>query len=55
VKRVTDPMLDFKSFWSAQMMIVGIETMHMVKRGQVQHCPNGQRMSVSDQFYCLAF
>jgi putative transposase len=40
VKRIIDPMLGFKLFWSAQMLIVGIETMHMVKKGQL-HCPNG--------------
>jgi transposase-like protein len=31
VKRITAPMLGFKSFWSAQKLIAGIETMHMVK------------------------
>jgi transposase-like protein len=30
VKRITAPMLGFKSFWSAQKLIAGIETMHMV-------------------------
>ncbi len=53
VKRVTDPMLGFKSFWSAQKLIAGIETMHMVKKGQL-HCPNRQAMSAADQFYSLA-
>jgi putative transposase len=54
VKRVTDQMLGFKSFWSAQKLIAGIETMHMVKKGQL-HCPTGQPMSAADQFYSLAF
>ena len=54
VKRVTDPMLGFKSFWSAQKLIAGIETMHMIKKGQL-HCPNGRAMSAADQFYSLAF
>jgi putative transposase len=54
VKRITDPMLAFKSFWSAQKLIAGIETMHMVKTGQL-HCPVGQSMSAAQQFYSLAF
>jgi transposase-like protein len=40
VKRVTYPMLGFKSFWSAKRLIAGIETMHMIKKGQL-HCPGG--------------
>ena len=35
VKRVTLPMLGFKSFWSARTLIAGIETMHMIKKGQM--------------------
>ncbi len=54
VKRITSPMLGFKSFWSAQRLIAGIETMHMVKKGQL-HCPNGQPASAATQFYSLAF
>ena len=54
VKRVTAPMLGFKSFWSAKRLIAGIETMHMIKKGQL-HCPGGQAMSAADQFYSLAF
>ena len=54
MKRITDPMLGFKSFWSAQKLIAGIETMHMVKKGQL-HCPNAQIMSAAEQFYSLAF
>jgi len=54
VKRVTAPMLGFKSFWSAKRLIARIETMHMIKKGQL-HCPGGQVMSTADQFYSLAF
>jgi hypothetical protein len=46
--------MGFKSFWSAQKLIDGIEIIHMVKNGQM-HCPNGQSTSVADQFYSLAF
>ena len=54
VKRVTGPMLGFKSFWSARILIAGIETMHMIKKGQM-NCTDGQTMSAADQFYSLAF
>lgn len=54
VKRITDPMMGFKSFWSAQKLLAGIETMHMVKKGQL-HCPGGRPMSAADQFYSLAY
>jgi transposase-like protein len=35
VKRVTRPMLEFKSFEAAQGTLVGIELMHMIKKGQM--------------------
>ena len=37
-----------------QKLIAGIETMHMVKKGQLC-CPGSQPMSAADQFYSLAF
>ena len=39
VKRITDPLMGFKSFWSVQKLISGTETMHMVKKGQLQGSP----------------
>jgi len=54
VKRVTNPMLGFKAFWSAQRLIKGIETMHVIKKGQLR-CPDEQAMSAAEQFYSLAF
>ena len=53
VKRITRPMLGFKSFWSARIIIAGIETMHMIKKGQMNR-PDGQTMSAANQFYSLA-
>jgi putative transposase len=47
-------MLGFKSFWSAMKLIAGIETMHVIKKGQLR-CPNRQAMSSAEQFYSLAF
>ena len=53
VKRITRPMLGFNSFWSARIITAGIETMHMIKTGQMD-CPVGQTMSAANQFYSLA-
>jgi putative transposase len=53
IKRITRPMLGFKSFWSARIIIAGIETMHMIRKGQLD-CPGGQPVSVAGQFYSLA-
>ncbi len=33
VKRVSRPMLGFKSFWSATKTLAGIEVMHMIRKG----------------------
>ena len=52
IKRITRPMLGFKSFWSARM-IAGIETMHMIRKGQMD-CPGGQTTFAAQQFYSLA-
>ena len=49
IKRITRPMLGFKSFWSARILIAGIETMHMIRKGQMD-CPAGQTMSAAQQF-----
>jgi transposase-like protein len=54
IKRIVRPMLGFKDFDCARRLIAGIETMHMVKKGQLD-CPEGQVMSAADQFYSLAF
>ena len=53
IKRITPPMLGFKSFWSARIIIAGIETMHMIRKGQ-KDCPEGSAMSAAQQFYSLA-
>ena len=53
IKRITRPMLGFKSFWSARVIIAGIETMHMIRKGRM-NCPEGSTMSAAQQFYSLA-
>jgi transposase-like protein len=53
VKRIVRPMLGFKSFRSARALIAGIETMHMIRKGQMD-CHEGQASSAAAQFYSLA-
>jgi transposase-like protein len=51
-KRVTRPTLGFKSFRAARVILVGIELMHMIRKGQFILKDEG--MSFADQFYALA-
>ncbi len=53
VKRVTRPMLGFKSFDAAQATLVGIELMHMLKKRQLEGAEVEGR-STAEQFYGLA-
>jgi transposase-like protein len=53
IKRVTWPMLGFKSFDAAQSTLTGIELMRMLRKGQL----DGEEMdslTVAEQFYKLA-
>jgi len=54
VKRLTRPMLGFKNFRCARALIAGIETMHMIKKGQLDAIKD-RASSSADQFYSLAF
>ena len=54
IKRVVRPMLGFKSFRCARAIISGIETMHMIKKGQL-HFVKDRASSAADKFYSLAF
>jgi len=49
IKWITRPMLAFKTFCCARIIIEGIEMMHMIRKGQLD-CPAGQAMSAADQF-----
>ena len=53
VKRMTRPMLGFKSFAAAQPTLVGIELMPMLRKGQMEDGMK-QGLSVAEQFYALA-
>ena len=54
IKRIVRPMLGFKSFACARVLIAGIETIHMIRKGQLERLKE-QGSSAADQFYSLAF
>nr|WP_229443623.1 IS6 family transposase [Massilia psychrophila] len=53
IKRVTRPMLNFKSFRSARCVLAGIELMHMIRKGQFT-TDGADMTSFADQFYAPA-
>jgi putative transposase len=52
IKRITRPMLGFKSFRAARAILAGIELMHMIRKNKFML--KGEGMSFADQFYALA-
>jgi putative transposase len=54
VKRVTRRMLGFKSFEAAQGTLVGIELMHMLKKGQMALDEAVESLTPAAQCYALA-
>jgi putative transposase len=54
VKRVTRPMLGFKSFAAAQAALSGIELMHMLKKGQWVGEEGVKGLTPAEQSYTLA-
>lgn len=53
IKRRTRPLLGFKTFRCARILLAGIEIMHMIAKGQMK-CARGTHPSTADQFYELA-
>lgn len=51
IKRITKPMMGFKSFDAAEATLAGIELHHMLRKGQHKNAGN---IAVFDQFYELA-
>ena len=51
IKRVTKPMMGFKSFYSAAKTIAGIELIHMIRKGQMAQNSN---LPLYQQFDALA-
>ena len=54
VKRVTRPMLGFKSFDAAQGTLAGSELMHMIKKRQIAVEAEDEGLTAAEQFYALA-
>jgi len=54
VKRVTRPMLGFKSFAVAQDTLVGIELMHMIRKRQLVVEERDEGLTTAELFYSLA-
>jgi putative transposase len=53
VKRLTRPMLEFKSFWATRCTIAGIEVMHAIRKGQLRTSDHSSP-TPAEQFYALA-
>jgi transposase-like protein len=53
IKRIIRPMLDFQFFRCARILLAGIETMHMIRKGQL-NCPGRTVTSTADKFCSLA-
>jgi transposase-like protein len=53
VKRITHPMLGFKSFWAARCTIAGMEVMHAIRKGQLT-IPGNRAQTPAEQFCALA-
>ena len=51
IKRRVRPMLGFKDFRCARIILSGIETMHMISKGQMKD--GGVTRTAVDQFYSL--
>jgi transposase-like protein len=54
VKRLTGPMLGFKSFAAAQCTLAGVELMHMIKKRQLVVEEGDEGLTAAELFYALA-
>jgi transposase-like protein len=52
VKRLTHPMLGFKSLWAACGTIAGMKVMHTIRKGQLK-TPGHLRQTPAEQFNSL--
>ena len=51
IKRIIKPMMGFKDFRCARIILSRIEVMHMIGKGQMKHA--GMQWTASEQFYSL--
>jgi putative transposase len=54
VKRLTRPMLGFKSFDAAQCTLASVELMHMLQKKQMVVEEGAEGLTAAEQFYSLA-
>jgi len=52
IKRITRPMLGFKDFRCARIILSGIEVMHLIRKGQMK-TEDGTHPSAAEQFYSM--
>ncbi|MEM5389538.1 DDE-type integrase/transposase/recombinase [Paraburkholderia phymatum] len=52
IKRIIKPMMGFKDFRCARIILSGIEVMHMIRKGQMK--VGATHRTVAEQFYLLA-
>ncbi len=52
IKRIIKPMMEFKNFRCARIILSGIEIVHMIRKGQM--CDDGIASTAAEQFYSLA-
>ena len=48
------PLLGFKAFEAAQAALIGIEPVHMIKKGQMGCEAGDEGLTAAEQFYALA-
>jgi putative transposase len=53
IKRIIKPMMGFKDFRCARIILSGIELMHMIRKGQLKTAKETST-SAAEQFYSLA-
>jgi putative transposase len=53
IKRITRPMLGFKNFRCARIILSGVQVMHMIRKGQMK-IEDGTHPSAAEQFYSMA-
>jgi transposase-like protein len=53
IKRITRPMLGFKTFRSARILLGGVETMHMIRKRRL--ASPASTATAAEQFYALAY
>jgi putative transposase len=51
IKRIVKPMMGFKDFRCARVILAGIEVMHMIRKGQMKDA--GIQRTAVEQFYSM--